>query len=444
MLRHVISHRKLKKLFIYLINFLFLMQLIYFLKYYFSNYDNLIHKIKQKNLKSIQLLTGRFHFLNWKLGHELGQTPFKNCAEKRCYAYRSLLQNPSEKADGVMVHAVNLFYMVDKSKYKRNPKQLWLYYSMEAQTRSHCSSHYDITDLDDWFNLTATFKLDSDLFVGYSEFRSLKDIETNKKYINEFDKQVAKYDDIFDSIKIDIENKKKDVTISWLVSHCGTPSRREEYIEELSNYIKVDSFGRCGDRVDPCANAQDFNKCFTNFMNRYKFYLAFENSLCKDYVSEKYWQFFDSDKLFRINLIPVVRGAQSSYYKRLSILGKSYIDAQEFKTPKDLADYLIYLNKNTTAYMEYFKWKIDLFRRLQKNRNKIKVIEDSWNVSTEYHLREPFCKLCSLLHNETYLNSKTNKVWKLSEWFTKKSDCWDHPEPSLVFDRIIKFIGYCI
>jgi hypothetical protein len=60
-----------------------------------------------------------------------------------------------------------------------------------------------------------------------------------------------------------------------------------------------------------------------------------------------------------------------------------------------------------------------------------------------YHLREPFCKLCSLLHNETYLNSNTNRVWKLSEWFSKKSDCWDQPE-SNPFDKLLKFIGFCI
>ena len=29
----------------------------------------------------------------------------------------------------------------------------------------------------------------------------------------------------------------------------------------------------------------------------------------------------------------------------------------DYKTPKDLADYLIYLSNNKTAYNEYFKWK---------------------------------------------------------------------------------------
>ena len=29
----------------------------------------------------------------------------------------------------------------------------------------------------------------------------------------------------------------------------------------------------------------------------------------------------------------------------------------DYNTPKDLADYLIYLSNNKTAYNEYFKWK---------------------------------------------------------------------------------------
>lgn len=38
---------------------------------------------------------------------------------------------------------------------------------------------------------------------------------------------------------------------------------------------------------------------------------------------------------------------------------KSYINVRDYKTPQQLANYLKYLNKNNTAYEEYFKWKTD-------------------------------------------------------------------------------------
>lgn len=160
-------------------------------------------------------------------------------------------------------------------------------------------------------------------------------------------------------------------------------------------------------------------------------------------MSEKFWQFFDSDRIFRVNTVPVVRGGQEDYFKKMA-QPHSYINAENFKSAKHLADYLIYLNENETAYLEYFQWKKDYYKQLLTMDRTKNVIVDNWNVSLEYHLREPFCKLCSLLHNETYLSSRTNRVWKLSEWFSKKSNCWDGEEPSYFFLQLIKFFGFCI
>ena len=35
----------------------------------------------------------------------------------------------------------------------------------------------------------------------------------------------------------------------------------------------------------------------------------------------------------------------------------SYIDVRDFKSPKDLAEYLLYLNSNDTEYTSYLSWK---------------------------------------------------------------------------------------
>ena len=44
-------------------------------------------------------------------------------------------------------------------------------------------------------------------------------------------------------------------------------------------------------------------------------------------------------------------------YTKLAIPG-SYINVMDFKTVEQLAEYLQYLDKNDTAYNEYFKWRL--------------------------------------------------------------------------------------
>ena len=34
--------------------------------------------------------------------------------------------------------------------------------------------------------------------------------------------------------------------IAWLVSNCGTHSERENFVEQLQNFVKVDVYGECG------------------------------------------------------------------------------------------------------------------------------------------------------------------------------------------------------
>ena len=82
--------------------------------------------------------------------------------------------------------------------------------------------------------------------------------------------------------------------------------------------------------------------------NDYKFYLAFENSICEDYITEKAW------RPLALNTVPIVLGG-GNYARDLP--PNSYIDIKDFNTPKDLANYLYILDKNNTMYNSYFHWK---------------------------------------------------------------------------------------
>ena len=61
---------------------------------------------------------------------------------------------------------------------------------------------------------------------------------------------------------------------------------RLNYAKELGKYINVDIFGACGTNRCPRTSAA---RCFSLLDKEYKFYLAFENSNCQDYITEKFF-----------------------------------------------------------------------------------------------------------------------------------------------------------
>lgn len=165
---------------------------ILFLVYLLFIYSNQPRLIKVDNLKVIQLYTGVFDWKNWDQPG-LGQIPFKNCPENRCYAVRPYVtQTAMPEADGVMVHGPNLWYLPSRNSYKRSQKQIWLYYALESPRGSMCSSHYSPNDLDDWFNLTVTYKRDSDFVADYSPVNQVEDMERSESYLYGYSKLSVK------------------------------------------------------------------------------------------------------------------------------------------------------------------------------------------------------------------------------------------------------------
>ena len=68
-------------------------------------------------------------------------------------------------------------------------------------------------------------------------------------------------------------------------------------------------------------------------------------------------------------------GAHPEEYKRIAP-PNSYIHVDDFKSPKQLADYLKFLDKNDDAYNQYFLWK---------NTGRF--------INTKF-----MCRLCAMVH----------------------------------------------
>ncbi|KAH9384872.1 hypothetical protein HPB48_026902 [Haemaphysalis longicornis] len=78
-----------------------------------------------------------------------------------------------------------------------------------------------------------------------------------------------------------------DASQGWplgLLAVAQRRSRREDYVKQLQEHVRVDVYGKCGHLKCPRANS---TKCYEMFAKKYFFYLSFENSICRDYVTEK-------------------------------------------------------------------------------------------------------------------------------------------------------------
>ena len=89
-------------------------------------------------------------------------------------------------------------------------------------------------------------------------------------------------------------------------------------------------------------------------MGQYRFYLSFENSLCKDYVTEKFFKLF-SKAYGEGVVIPVTRGGAD--YDNFFPPG-SFVNAAHFKSPKQLALYLKKLSDNVEEYTNMLRVKL--------------------------------------------------------------------------------------
>lgn len=255
--------------------------------------------------------------------------------------------------DIVVFHGQDMppVYELDELNARRPKGQIWVYVVLESPLNTR-----DTYFFNDMFNWTMTYEGNSDIYLPYGSFAVLQPGEKSPHP------------------KINVSNK--DRLAVWTVSNCG--GMRDLIVRKLQNHIRVDVFGNCGeDFYQPeveWESCERYTKECNNLLKRYKFQLALENGYCEDYVTEKYW-----GTPLNLGIVPVVLGGAN--YSKLAIPG-SYINVLDFDSVKALADYLAYLDKNDTAYMEYFSW-----------RRKFRV--DGFLNTAAFNKHYPWtCRLC--------------------------------------------------
>ena len=227
-----------------------------------------------------------------------------------------------EEADAVVFHIPS---MLSWSVVHKRPGQKWVGWSAECDVNYPQLRNRVFMAR---FDLTMTYRLDSDVPVPY---------------INEW---------IYGQLRRPPAPKTENATAVIFLSNMRENSGRSSYITELMKYIRVDSYGKW--KPNRVLQQDTGKETKLDTIARYRFSLAFENSLSQDYVSEK---FFDS---LIAGSVPVYLGA--STIEAFAPADQCYINVNEFGSPRELADYLLLLEREPARYAAYLQWKDRPFR----------------------------------------------------------------------------------
>ena len=299
----------------------------------------------------------------------------------------------------------------------RRPHQHWITYLHEAPT---AVLMFVQAPYHSWFNWTLTYSMKGDMVKPYGIC-----LPNHEKVVND-------RSSITDVIRL-VYGKTANSTpwlgrrrgqhnhkavnyahgktglVFWAVGHCKTESLREKYVAELKRYITVDIYGGC---------VRKHVKQITDQFHSHKFYLAFENSICADYITEKTWSRLSS------GIVPIVLGGAD--YKTF-LPPHSYIDVKHFSSPKALATYLYKLDKNDTLYNEYFAWRRNytcikgipghnsrgcvICKFINENINKINTIADVnklWSPDMCTPAKVYYRDIATLRYNDAFVKRRRN------------------------------------
>ncbi|KAG0723819.1 Alpha-(1,3)-fucosyltransferase C [Chionoecetes opilio] len=193
-------------------------------------------------------------------GFGFGRDPFllAGCRVNNCTTTGDRTRYPLEQIDALIWH----FRSKDRSlPKKRSPHTRYVFWMQESPSYLYGN----LRNYRNVFNWTFTYRRDSDIVNPYAlVFRRRKPLPPDHR---------------------DYAAGKTKLA-AWFVSHCGTESGRESLVMSLKKRLSVDVYGYCGPLKCDKKNTGD---CYNMLNKTYKFYFSFENSLCQEYITEKFF-----------------------------------------------------------------------------------------------------------------------------------------------------------
>lgn len=256
----------------------------------------------------------------------------------------------------------------------RKSNQVWVMNLREAPPKSQWPDPYI-----NMFNWTIGYRKDCTFWLPYA--RTVKIRSGTHKTAKIVNKNLKEW------------ISKKSRLVAGVISNCHSDSNREEVIRKMkSTGVPVDIYGACGDNQICGRHDHNCDTFWSNLAKTYKFFLAFENALCTDYITEKLW------RSLNLGMVPVVYGG-GNY--QVDVPPGSYINVMDFKSAKQLMQYLEYVGRNQTEYAKFFEW-----------RNDYNIINERNSVWSD---------LCSaLVQQRTHQGKKDHSYENLLEWWESK------------------------
>ena len=240
--------------------------------------------------------------------------------------YRCLLTSDRhlvDQSDAVVLNARSKYFFHSVEYLSRMPRrptcQRWVLYKKEPP-----SSPPYLNSVLGLFNWTMTFLQTSDVRDFYQPVL------------------LGKHEGGFKPDKNYMEGK--DRLVAAIINKC-VPGRMN-WIRGLSQHVNVSVFGKYGTQM--CGDGSR-DSC-SNMLKRYKFYLAFEDSYCEDYITEGVFK-----NALLNGVVPVVLSGADINDDQVIPPG-SFINALNFHSVEELATYLNWVADDVEKYNSYFSW----------------------------------------------------------------------------------------
>lgn len=288
------------------------------------------------------------------------QRGFEPCKYKNCQI--SMCKHTSKISDAVIFNGRRLPKTVN---FQRPSGQIWIFAEDESPySYDYDGGHWRLEFWKSAFNWTMVYdKTIADIYLPSGELWNRPKADSR------------------DFLKIARE-KTKDALL--ITSHCTTESKRTEFVQELRKYIDVDILGTCGQKWN-CGKVWVHDECFSILNQTYRYYLAFENALCRGYRTEKFFENFNFDVLL------VARGGIGT--SDIIEPKEAYISTADFNSVKDLGKYLRHLSEDTEAYAEFLK---------RKSKYYFPGFHESY--------QKALCNLCEKLNHQSESRSLDRKL----------------------------------